>query len=229
MISKSIKFQMDTYNANQGNKTPCPKCKGRGDFAVVRVEGDIEYLQIRECECLNKYKQGQALKRAGLMSFADNTFDNFKIKYEWQKRIKDMAYNNCFYSDWWYIGGQSGSGKTKISTTIANQHIEQGKEVQYFIYPSEYSKLEDKRFFEALINKPILYIDDLFKGGVFNRDKIFSLINYRYATDKKTLISSELTLDQVSTIDEAIAGRIRQKCGKFIINIPKDKGKDMRV
>ena len=95
------------------------------------------------------------------------------------------------------------------------------------VYENEIRKLQ---------NIPVLYIDDLFKGSnVDNKptqadiNLAMEIINYRYNTSRTTkqrmitIISSERTVSELREIDEALAGRIKEMAGEWIITI---SGKD---
>ena len=64
-------------------------------------------------------------------------------------------------------------------------------------------------------NCPILYIDDFLKFAT-NKDGIqtqdlqimFDIINSRYINKKITIFSSELTVKEISNVDEALGSRI---------------------
>ena len=83
---------------------------------------------------------------------------------------------------------------------------------------------------DRLKTTAVLYIDDLFKtakgtDGVQRPSEAevrlaFEIINSRYAAKKKTIISSESLMADIVKIDEAIAGRIKQMCGYYLVNIP---------
>ena len=82
----------------------------------------------------------------------------------------------------------------------------------------------------------VLYLDDMFKSR--NNDTIsareFShtmrLIDARYQNpDNITLISSEWTIERLAAFDEALAGRIAERCGTNIIQIAKAEGRNYRI
>jgi DNA replication protein DnaC len=76
----------------------------------------------------------------------------------------------------------------------------------------------------------LLYIDDLFQGARSEADRrmAFELLDYRYNNDLITILSSELTFERLLALDEAIAGRIREKCGPYLVNIDPGKQKNYR-
>lgn len=78
----------------------------------------------------------------------------------------------------------------------------------------------------------VLYIDDLFKQNNINDADIklaFELIDYRVRTNRMTVISTEMDLNRILDIDEALGGRIIQAArgNKYII--AKDRGKNYRL
>jgi hypothetical protein len=57
----------------------------------------------------------------------------------------------------------------------------------------------------------------------------FEIINARGAANKITIISSECTLTDLIDIDEAVGGRIKQKCGAHCWSIDPDRSKNYRL
>ena len=56
------------------------------------------------------------------------------------------------------------------------------------------------------------------------------LIDARYQKpDNITLISSEWTIERLAAFDEALAGRIAERCGKNIVQIAKAEGRNHRI
>ena len=94
----------------------------------------------------------------------------------------------------------------------------------------EYSRLMDE-----YKNIDVLYIDDLFKTGKADDNTVqkptgadinaaFEIINYRYNNPSLlTIISSELSQDELIDIDEAIGGRIYEKSTAFSIGKNRDR------
>ena len=80
-----------------------------------------------------------------------------------------------------------------------------------------------------------MYIDDLFKTGKADDNTVqkptgadinaaFEIINYRYNNPSLlTIISSELSQDELIDIDEAIGGRIYEKSTAFSIGKNRDR------
>ena len=83
----------------------------------------------------------------------------------------------------------------------------------------EYGRIVDK-----LKTVSVLYIDDLFKVGKGEKPTVgdvnlaFEIINFRYADPAKvTVISSERTIGDILSIDEATGSRIYERTKDFYI------------
>ena len=153
-----------------------------------------------------------------------------------------LALENVKTYDWYFIGGQSGAGKTHICSAIANQLLDNGSKVEYMLWNDKVAKLKaiqlEHDTYSREINKlksvEVLYIDDLFKtkDGIEPSSadiKIaFEIFNWRYNNKLKTIISTEKTIMEIEQIDEAIAGRIAERAGKFALNIAKDDKRNYR-
>jgi DNA replication protein DnaC len=169
-----------------------------------------------------------------------------ELKYMLWKDDSRKIKNDNFDGNgsWFFMGGQSGSGKTHICSAIAIEFLRLGYEVKYMLWKDDSRKIKNDNFeggniIEYYKNVDILYIDDLFKtvkveGQQFQRptqgdaNLAFEIINSRLSQNKITIISSENTIYELFDIDEATAGRIKQMCGEFCLNISKGEGKNYR-
>lgn len=84
---------------------------------------------------------------------------------------------------------------------------------------------------QRLFEIDILFIDDLYKiePSRADLDILFDIINERYLSNKTCIISSEKTIKEIFSYDEAIASRIFEKCGEYAIGIAKDINKNYRL
>lgn len=240
--------EMQIYNSTIGNETNCPKCKGRGYIAEVVGEKDVKgndircYMVLRECECLSHKRENVKAKNNGIQPLLEKTFENFIAKEDWQVNIKKLAEENAKGKDWFFIGGQSGTGKTHICSAILNYQSRNHIKVKYMTWNEDINKLkdfEDNTLIEKLKRVDCLYIDDLFKKPKGQNelpnltspdiDKTWELINFRYLNKLKTVISSELVLEDILKIDESLGSRIKQSAGKFTISLNRDKLKNRRL
>lgn len=132
--------------------------------------------------------------------------------------------------------GQPGAGKTHLLTAVANNLMKRlNVPVLYFPYVEGFNDLKDD--FDALEAKlermkqvDVLFIDDLFKpvkgkprATEWQIEQTYAVINYRYLNYKPILISSELTVDELFDIDEALGSRIYQMCHDFTVVIKGDR------
>lgn len=251
----------DMYNASTGNLNEedgynCDICKNKGFVAVVTQNEQFGYYMesMLNCRCCRIRNAIRRLNRSGLKARVKAcTFDRYETQDAWQKTIKETAQRFCdsVGGEWFFIGGQSGAGKTHICTAAAIAKLKQGKELRYMEWREEVPKIkasitDSVRYadmMKELKEADVLYIDDLFKTGKNSEgfaaqptaadvNLAFEIINYRYNQPKLiTIISSERTLIELMEIDEAITGRIaeRTKAHGFCINLKPDAQKNWRM
>ena len=119
--------------------------------------------------------------------------------------------------------GNTGLGKSFLSSCIANEILKKGKTVLYQTAPNMLDSIIDfrfgkdgisKDFYDNLLNVDLLIIDDLGTECMNNMKftELFNIINSRLINSKKTLktiISTNLTLENLfETYDERIVSRI---------------------
>lgn len=253
-------MKVDAWNALPGERVAadgfyhCPLCNDKGIYAYLEVSpytGRKVEMHM-QCTCKKKRHVLRGLIASGLGAAVENcTFDKYQTRESWQEAIKARAMQfvnsgaQCFY-----IGGQTGAGKTHLCTAIAMQLFEQGKNLRYMIWPKELPVMQglvnEPEQYAAMMNElenvDVLYIDDLFQNGYENgrlrspsgaeTKRAFEIINQRALDPAKiTIISSEFTLHDLARIHESIAGRINEKAnnGDYIINVSKDPSKNWRM
>ena len=247
----------DRVNAQEGRLTgyDCPACRNKGfvEYVIDTTEqlGYPSYTTgSRECVCMAIRRSKWLLKESGLADLAERcTFDTYKATEPWQVYIRNRAEGFLEKAmsgsgRGFFIGGQTGCGKTHICTALTVSLINSGKSARYMLWTDEAARLKacvnDDQY--ASLMWPlkavgVLYIDDLFKptgaSGQPTQADIrlaYELINYRYnSTNKVTIISSERTTGELCEIDEAIGGRIVEKSGQYCINIARDRAKNWRL
>lgn len=192
------------------------------------------YDYTKECECMAKRRSLRRIRKSGMEDMLSRyTFEAYETPDTTRTCIKMVAERFCKAdSGWFYISGRSGSGKTHICTAICSRFIESGKEVYYMKWRDE------SRFLKALVNTdeiekpleklkrvPVLYIDDFFKGGVSEADVriAFEILNSRYNDTKlRTVISSELMIEDILDIDESLGGRIKERSKGYLLSAPNE-------
>lgn len=237
---------MNTYNTSDGYYMDaginCPICNNRGNHIEILWKDGLPYEELVECECQSGRKVRRTAERSGLSPFLDMVFDTFRTDSDFHRGLKKLAFKNAKSEDWFYIGGQTGAGKTHITCAIANHLTGIKNSIKYSTWMQDIKSLNfmmhDRAEYESRLNElknvEVLLIDDLFKRSagerITNTDTqiMLEIINHRYMHRKKTIISSEDSLDMLVRVDEAIAGRIKERCGEFVVNIGKDFNKNMR-
>lgn len=244
-------FKVDGLNDTVGNRNEedgydCKICKNKGFIAKLVDHGNGTYSHcMADCKCVEVRNSIRRMKRSGLKDIIkDYTFDKFDDSEPWQKAIKAAAMEYAANPEGWFmLCGQSGAGKTHLCTAICRKFLLSGRRVRYMLWRDDIVKIKgavtDSEEYSKLIDEfkrvDVLYIDDLFKTGKAADNSIqkptgadinvaFEIINYRYNNPALlTIISSELTEDELIDIDEAIGGRIYERAKAFTIGKSRDR------
>lgn len=248
-------FKVDGLNATEGNRNAedgynCNICKNKGYvFKVVEYE-DGSYSHVcADCKCAEIRRSIMRMKRSGLKDIIkDYTFDKFIASEPWQQSLKAAATDYAKNPEgWFYLGGQSGCGKTMLCVGVCRELLLDGKQVVYMAWRDDIAKIKgfatDAEQRQQMIDRfkkaEVLYIDDLFKTGrnpdgsepkptAADINAAFEIINYRYNNPALlTIISSELNEDELLDIDEAVGGRIFERSKS--ISIAKNRARNYRI
>ena len=249
-----VEEQVKDYNNSIGNLNEsdgynCDKCHNKGFVSEKAQNEQFGYWYEKRipCKCFKTRETLKRAKRSGLGNIiTDYTFEKYIVTDDWQKSLKEKAQRFCKDADaeWFFVGGQVGSGKTHICTAIAAHYIKAGYETQYMLWIEESKKLkalvtdyhEYQRVIEPYKDAPVLYIDDFLKtrqGELPTNADInlaFEILNHRLMCDGKiTIISSEKTLGEMLEYDEATMSRIFMECGDYKNIIERDRNKNYRL
>ena len=248
--------KVDGYNAepgmlNEQDGYNCPICKNRGDIAVLNeYPAGCWGWKAVECKCMATRASIRRMQQSGLKNIIkDYTLDKYKADEPWQKTIKDAA--EAYIRDpkgWFFIGGQSGAGKTHICTAICREFLLGERKVVYMLWRDDIAKLKSlamegeqrHEMIERFKRAEVLYVDDLFKTGKDSKtgerqqpssadiNAAFEIFNHRYNNPHLlTIISSESTADDILQIDEAVGGRIFEKA--VVLNLAPDMSRNYRL
>jgi DNA replication protein DnaC len=230
------------YNAavdpEDGTGVDCPTCHNKGLVAFVHPES--ENFTIRPCKCYRVRQTVKRLQRCGVWKQAQRyQLKSFRTNTPSQKAMKSITED--FIADpkghWLLLCGQSGAGKTHLCTAaFVSLTYQLGLSGEYFLWNRDGRRLkasvmeDPEHLWDRYRKAELLYIDDLFQGARSEADRrmAFELLDYRYNNDLITILSSELTFEGLLALDEAIAGRIREKCGPYLVNIDPGKQKNYR-
>lgn len=234
--------KVDTYNRSQseddGTGIQCADCNNRGNIAFLSEGGTFT---IRRCKCAGTRLTVSRLKSQGLYEMAkEKTLGNFYTDTELRKASKSLVQK--FLSErelrWLIMCGQSGTGKSHLCIAAFVQlGLKRGMNGRYMIWHSASRRIKaaakdgDERLINDFKKCELLYIDDLFKC---KRDSepsdadvrlAFEILDHRYNHKLMTIISTEMLLEEIRDLDEAIYRRIHEMCGPYIGNIARDPSK----
>ena len=224
-----------TMNAVQGHLTDynCDRCKNRGYSAELR-DG---YIVSVECPCMAIRRSIRRAKESGLGALLEkHTFSAFQTPESWQKRAKQIAQAYAADPDSWFVAsGASGSGKTHLCTAICRRLLADGRAVRYVIWRDAAREIKaaalDNAAREKLVfpirNADVLYMDDFLKtatGEVPTKADIelaIDVIGARYNAKATTILSTELSVDALLSLDQAMGSRIYEctKSGARFLSI----------
>lgn len=243
---------VDRYNKSKGDLDQedgyhCEACNDKGFYQ--KIVNDQVYTC--HCKCEDVRRSIRNMKRSGLEKvIKDYTFDKYEVTTEWQRELKKVAmeYVRNNVDNWFFIGGNPGSGKTHLCTAICRDFLATGHVVHYMLWKEVSTKLKslvndtEKYAMEikALKKVEILYIDDFFKPTKDREGNIlpptsadvalaFEILDYRKNEGLKTIISSERYITEIINIDEALGSRIIEMSGKYYNNIKRGTEKNYRM
>lgn len=234
--------KVNTYNQSQGEDDgtgiQCEICNNRGSVAFLNDDG---FFTIRPCKCAGTRLTVQRLQKQGLFDIAkEKTLPSFRTDTDTQRALKSLAVRYVKEQEprWMILCGQSGSGKTHLCTAaFVRITLDRGLDGRYLLWNSDGRRIKaaakegDERLLNDFKGCALLYIDDLFKC---KRDSepsdadvrlAFEILDYRYNHKLMTIISTEMLLEDIRYLDEAIYRRIHEMCGPYIGNVGKDPGK----
>lgn len=209
----------------------CPACLNKG---YIRERQDGRTISV-ECRCMAKRKSLRRIQKSGLGDMLERyTFQAYQTLDKWQQEAKKRAlsYLSDHEGKWFVAAGAVGSGKSHLCTAICGELMNAGMEVRYMLWRDEVRRIkalandsEYNKLVGPLKSVPVLYIDDFFKakdGEVSAGDVhvAFELLNTRYnRKDLVTIISTELTIDQILNIDQAVGSRIYERSKDYCLRI----------
>ena len=236
-IKKKNLFQK--YGANVQDFYPQFECKKCNDTGYISTESGNQL-----CSCIKQKLYNLSFNDSNIYDLKNQSFDNFDInvysdkvnKEKYNSNISprenikkiintchkfidnfdDSKENNLLFC------GNTGLGKTFLSSCIANELIKNGKIVLYQTAPIMLDKIIDYKFgksddniVKSIYEADLLIIDDLGSETKNNLKitELFNIINSRLLNQNnkvtKTIISTNLSLqDLYDTYEERIVSRI---------------------
>jgi len=184
--------------------------------------GHPDFGKLEVCVCRRAKVTHAVRERLFSLSHLDElkdlTFESFKPHGqtglgEMQASSLEKAFNYArHYSQslngWLLFYGSYGSGKTHLAAAIANFAVGMGVPTLFLTVPDLLDALrfsfdsEDTSFeerFEEIRNAKLLVLDDFGTQNTTSwaQEKLFQIINYRYINKLSTVITTNLSLDEI--------------------------------
>lgn len=233
LILSSIGSKADTIHPHY----ECSKCNDTGYITIDN--------QTQMCNCLKQKIYDIEYNKSNINALEKQNFKNFNLNFysteiNLEKYQSDISpreniklilkichdfidnFDNIEEKNLLFTG-KTGLGKTFLSSSIANELLNQGKTVLYQTASVMLDTIIDYRFnkgnvskdiYDNLLNVDLLIIDDLGTEGT-NQMKLvelFNIINSRLLNNKKvtkTIISTNLSLQSLfENYDERIVSRL---------------------
>ncbi len=168
-----------------------------------------------------------ALDALELARIHEMTFETFDVKLRHLSAEQRMSVESAWRvamrfaeepEDWLVFEGAHGCGKTHLAAAIANRRRAKGERPLFVVVPDlldylRHTMERDSRtsffeVFERVRNAPLLVLDDLGAQSDVSwvRDRLFQLVNHRYAARLPTVFT--LSLDSVEKLEQRMAARL---------------------
>ncbi len=189
--------------------------------------GGVGYVGSQMCSCLQELCRQEQKKELTLLTCGDGCFEDFRLDYYPDtlfpgsnvtiRAIMQKTYQDCRnyaeqfgnHSQNLLFSGDTGLGKTYLSACIARMVADKGYSVAYESAVHLFEKMERAKFAsdenalrqtQAFMDCDLLIIDDLGTelGGQFVTTTLYTIINDRLLRGKATIISTNLTVEEMS-------------------------------
>ena len=239
---ENLKKQKESILNSIGEKAkkiiPNYECKKCNDTGYIFNGSSTEM-----CSCLKQKLYNMEYNKSNIYNLENQNFSNFNLNF-YSDEINSAKYNSnispreniklikniceSFINNFDNINtknllftGNTGLGKTFLSSCIANELLKKEKTVLYQTSSVMLDTIISYRFgkpnvskdvYDYLQNVDLLIIDDLGTEGINNMKlvELFNILNSRLLNpNKKTIISTNLSLQNLfSTYDERIVSRL---------------------
>lgn len=201
----------------------CPRCKGAGYTRKDAPYGHPDFSKIEKCVCrlaAEREKRKQVLLRfSQLASLTEKTFASFNRLVPGVQEAYAAAWEYAQCPDGWLLLiGTNGCGKTHLAAAVANMLLEQDRAVLFTTVPDLLDHLRAAYAPTSIVSYDSLYLsmrevevlvlDDLGaqQTTAWAEEKLFQLINHRYACCSPTIITTNHI--RLSGINERIRSRL---------------------
>ena len=246
-LNKSISVMLKEAGLPDNYLSPvyrCEKCRDTG-YTGETIK--------KPCDCLVRSYQRKLRDKIGLGQDKTETFENYDESFipdtpieginitqrsltaiarkkceEWADKFPEVAQRDIL------LTGSSGLGKTFLLRSMASRLIERGQNVLVmssfaFLQIARKSYFESDNGIQELLEVPVLMLDDLGSEPLMQNitiEQLFNLINIRQTMKLSTVISTNLTLDELKDrYTERIASRLNNPDKCMILTLA---GRDLR-
>ncbi len=206
------------------------------DYTEPRYEcalcHDTGYSDGKMCRCLKEALVLGGIEHSGLGQLVKTqSFDSFSFEYysageadiirRNYNKLKEFAENFSGKGDSnWLLMGNTGLGKTHLSSSVAMEIIRRGFDVVYMTAGTLFSVFEKQRFGDGRVGDgtddqfyeaDLLIIDDLGTEmtNQFTVSCLYNIINNRTVNGKSTIINTNLTQAELKQrYSDRIASRL---------------------
>lgn len=240
----SAPISESSSTASTGLQFKCQLCSDRG----IIVQNDVAY----PCTCMQQKKIENQFRHARMAKGLLNCrFESFHQDYYSSLNSQDRTFVEnaikalkasqefveCCSREPYGLGllftGPVGSGKTFLAAAIANALMEKDKQVLFLVVPDLLDELRatykseenELDLLDTAREIPILILDDLGAHNYteWSRNRLYSIINYRLNEELPTVITSNLSLEEMEEhLGARTTSRLIQSCRIFRLNVDQD-------
>jgi len=192
--------------------------------------GHEDFGRIVPCRCAAEQSEDERAQRlvrySNIGALSRLTFDNLIDRGRSPDSRSQEAYQRCVADarafaerpdGWLVLTGASGCGKTHMAAAVVNRILERGHAALFMVVPdlldhlrAAYdpgAELSYDELFDRVRNAPVLVLDDLGAQSAtpWAQEKLFQIINHRFNLRLPTIVTTNLTLDQ---LDERLRTRM---------------------
>lgn len=192
------------------NTYSCPLCKDEGFYDGSPCAC---YLSLIKEEAYNLSNIGKRIETENFDTYNENVFSDRKMaSIQKNYALKYCEKDEKIPLNLFFFGG-TGSGKTFLSSCIAKSFLDSGHSVLYLtatdlcdiLDKAKFRKEEadgfNNEYLDFAENCDLLIIDDLGTEYTFSypQSKMFDILEKRMVNKKRTIISTNLSLDDINS------------------------------